>query len=329
MRRLLHALGSAGLLGLALWLLDLRQIAAVVGRFDPTSFALAVVAILGIFVLLGVRWYWIAAPVVAMPTISHLRHFLYATFANTFTPATLGSDVYRVAVVGRIAGVRLPVLMAVIYERYIGLVVYLALYLLCLPAAWAGTRATFSFWANPFIIAGVACSAALVLLLGALRSGTIYVVATRPLARWSRVARLMGELRQAAGVFSRRDLVRIAGISVVTTAMWILVVDCVAVRLGVHLPWTAIGAITILTELIRLVPVTLQGVGLRESSFAYFVGLFGGSPEAGFVLGALVYLALSCAVLLSGPLAWLLSLLPAGSQPAPEDGRRQGGRRPG
>ena len=46
---------------------------------------------------------------------------------------------------------------------------------------------------------------------------------------------------------------------------------------------------TILTEFARLVPISIQGIGVREATFAELTGLAGGSPEAGFVVCALLY----------------------------------------
>ena len=61
-----------------------------------------------------------------------------------------------------------------------------------------------------------------------------------------------------------------------------------------------VGAIAVLTELIRFVPISFQGIGLREGSFALFVGLAGGEPEAGFVVAGLAYLGMSVSLVLAG-----------------------------
>ncbi|MEO0248899.1 MAG: hypothetical protein ABIN58_05020, partial [candidate division WOR-3 bacterium] len=81
-------------------------------------------------------------------------------------------------------------------------------------------------------------------------------------------------------------------------------VRIIALDLGLDVSWSALGTVAILVELIRLVPITLQGVGVREGSFAYLFKSLGESPETGFALGLVSYLALSMAVGLFGFLGW-------------------------
>ena len=56
----------------------------------------------------------------------------------------------------------------------------------------------------------------------------------------------------------------------------------------------------VLVELIRLIPISIQGIGVREGMFAYFCGKLGISPEAGFILGTVSYLALSLSIVIAG-----------------------------
>ena len=84
--------------------------------------------------------------------------------------------------------------------------------------------------------------------------------------------------------------------------VWILAVHVIAIDLNV----ITLGVIVVLVELVRLVPVTIQGIGVREVAFAYFAGIVGESPESGFVLGTVSYLALTFSILISGAVGWCL-----------------------
>ena len=52
-------------------------------------------------------------------------------------------------------------------------------------------------------------------------------------------------------------------------------------------------AIATSVELVRIVPITISGIWLREGTFATLFGMFGYAPESGFVLDAAAYVALS------------------------------------
>jgi hypothetical protein len=55
-----------------------------------------------------------------------------------------------------------------------------------------------------------------------------------------------------------------------------------------------------------MVPVTIQGIGLREGAFAYLLAFLGHSPEQSYVVGLAAYLALSVSIVLCGPIGQLL-----------------------
>ena len=73
-----------------------------------------------------------------------------------------------------------------------------------------------------------------------------------------------------------------------------------AFDLGINISYLQLGAVVILVELIRLIPITIQGLGLREGMYAYLFQILEKSPEDGFVLGSVTYLTLSLSLLFSG-----------------------------
>jgi hypothetical protein len=63
-----------------------------------------------------------------------------------------------------------------------------------------------------------------------------------------------------------------------------------------------LGLIGILSDLLRQIPISIQGIGVREGVFAWLYVLAGGTAEAGFILGLASYLALSISLVLVGAL---------------------------
>jgi hypothetical protein len=63
-----------------------------------------------------------------------------------------------------------------------------------------------------------------------------------------------------------------------------------------------VGMIAIITEFARLLPISLQGIGVREATFAFFAARAGGPSAAAFATCATAY-ALHFAVVLAVALA--------------------------
>jgi glycosyltransferase 2 family protein len=306
MKGALRAAASAGLVALALYLLDWHALESALRSIDGGTFALAVALTIVVFLLLGVRWYLLVAPGAALPFLVQMRHYLVGTFVNFFTPANIGGDIYRVLALRDATGGSMPVVAAVVRERFLGLAVYLFAYVVLLGLAWREFSAVAHFWTSlPFLLL-VACIAALALLAGPAQA-VLAVFARRPWvaarARWLQAA----EFLRFSMIFRNwGEFARLVALSAAGTALWVAVVALVSSRLGVGLGWAAIGAVAIAAELIRMIPVTLQGIGLREGAFAYLFQLLGQSAEAGFTVGLISYLALSCALLATGLLALAL-----------------------
>lgn len=292
----------------AFYLLDWRALESVVKQTSAASFLGAIAAILASFVFLALRWIRIVRTYVSMSTLEHWRVYFYASFLNSFTPANIGGDVYRAAALKRFAGGFTGLVVALLRERLFGLLSFLVGYLLCIGMLRLGAPAVFAaldplyLWACGPIIAAAAA-------LGAGAPMVRLLQKMRWIATHARVSALAADLEQAMVLHSPGDFFILLVLSLLALAAWIAAVAIVASDLGLGLSIPLLGAIAILTELVRLVPISLQGIGLREASFSVLVGLAGGSAESGFVLGAWSYLALSIALLACWPIAAAMGLM--------------------
>ena len=302
-----RAFVSLSLVAAAFFLLDWRALGSVVQQTSVTSFLAAVAVILVSFVFLAFRWVRIVGGYVSIPALEHWRVYFYATFLNSFTPANIGGDVYRAAALKRYACGFTGLVVALLRERLFGLLSFLIGYGICIAALLV---------ASPVVYA--ALDPIYLLALVPIIMGAIALVAGAPLVRYlekwrwlrtrERLSALAADLGDAMVLHSPGDFLILLALSLMALAAWIAAVAIVASDLGLALSIPLLGAIAILTELVRLVPISLQGIGLREGSFSVLVGLAGGSPESGFVLGAWSYLALSLALLLCWPIASAIGL---------------------
>ena len=77
--------------------------------------------------------------------------------------------------------------------------------------------------------------------------------------------------------------------------------------LQLDLPWGTILWISMLVMLILTLPISIGGLGVRESGFALLLGFYGIDPEKGVVLGGLIFIHLILNVVLGAALNLLES----------------------
>jgi uncharacterized protein (TIRG00374 family) len=295
MRLLLKWTVSIALLALAIYLLDWKRLGLALESINPWVFAAAVMLALSLVPVLGVRWYFMVRGLVPLPLRTHLHYYLYATFLNSFTPANLGGDVYRVLILSTGGATKISLTVEVVRERLIGLLSYLVGYLICLTTtAVTGPAPGIFVYIGYLILAAVA---------GILIAPFIlhrHVLEFSWIARRARLRKWLEHLGQAISFRSWNDFIRLMTLSFVALALWITTVQLISVALGLKLSWFALGLTVILTEIVRLLPITVQGIGLREGSFAVLLSQMGCPASTAFILGAVSYLALSCSILLCG-----------------------------
>ena len=75
---------------------------------------------------------------------------------------------------------------------------------------------------------------------------------------------------------------------------WALAIFLVCQELNMHLTYMNILIISAIVEIIRMVPLTFQGIGVREPSFAFIASeFFGSNFEVAFFGGLIIYACLS------------------------------------
>ncbi|MDP1665880.1 MAG: lysylphosphatidylglycerol synthase transmembrane domain-containing protein [Methylobacter sp.] len=294
MKTVLRLIASVVLLGIAVYLLDWQSLSRILVTLNPVVFCVAVLIAACLYLPMAYRWFMLVRA--ARPGVFrwHLQYFCMGTFLNTFTPANIGGDVYRFIML-RQNGRRYFVLLALFRERLLGLYSYLLGYLI--------------FWFC-YLLTGGQRSLVLDLLAGAI------IVALMGL--WG-LPVLMGRIRRLGWFAGRRNIkividacwrasrfksvgefVKLFFLSMVALGIWYVAILYLAYTMDIKIAPAALGIVVILAELIRLLPVSVQGIGMREGAYAYVFTLLGYSGEAGFALAAVGYLALTVAILLMG-----------------------------
>lgn len=193
------------------------------------------------------------------------------------------------------------VLVALFRERLMGLHSYLTGYLIF----WLGYVAVRT---EPSLVLDLLAAAILItqsglwalpLLLGVIRHQSWFKTRRKAKA-------VLDTCWRASRFKSWQEFVKIFTLSMTALGIWYVAILYLSRMMGITITPSALGIVVILAELIRLVPISVQGIGLREGAYAYVFTLLGASGEAGFALATVGYLALTIAILIVGAIGAIL-----------------------
>jgi hypothetical protein len=118
-----------------------------------------------------------------------------------------------------------------------------------------------------------------------------------------RLARLFAGLQAVARLGGARRFLALTGLSLLSVLAWLCAVGAIAATAGETLPFLLLWLIAILADIARWMPLSLQGIGVREAAFATMFLFFGANSAQGFVIGATAYVLLTGAMVMAGALA--------------------------
>lgn len=210
----------------------------------------------------------------------HFADALIGFVFNILTPAGLGADAYRIIISRHRPGGWSRSSIYLIIERIFGISSYALLFLIGY-LAMAGTVSPV-FDASAILLASLGILPLLVVILPRL------LVRDIPNHMPGRFACLT-EAGQTAGTIPISRLAAVYGLSLASSAAWLACLMVLAQDAGVDLGWAALVMIGTITELARLVPISVQGAGVREAVFAWLAMQAGGYAEPAFIACASGY----------------------------------------
>lgn len=265
---------TLGLLALVLWQVAPDRVLAAVLALDPGWLALAVAALAGQIALSALRWRVTAAALGhRLPRLWALREYGLSVAVNSFLPGGVMGDLARIARARFLGWAEAA--GTVLIERLAGQV---ALALVALVGL--------GLWLGP--LAGVG-------------AGLAALVAAAVLARlFPRPARLLRRAWAAPGQRGAQAGLTLAILALNLAGFW-----AAAAAIGQPLPPRAALALIPLTLMAMLVPLTINGWGVREGVAAALWPAFGiAAPDA---VAASLAFGLACmGAALVGLLPWAL-----------------------
>jgi uncharacterized protein (TIRG00374 family) len=289
---------SLGLIIFVLWKFDL---AAVWEKSRQLSGTLILTVVLMFFVQIFVAaWRWwviLRHHHLGICLSATLRICLIGAFFNQLLPSSFGGDVTRAWYVYRSGYSKRISAITVLSDRIYGMVMLACLATICFPVLVYCSVGNDGLIAVGVLI--VTTSSALVATFWLDRL-------PRWMHRWVFI-RHLGALSEATRAITgdKRAIVPLLGLSFLIHAITIL---AIVILLGAVAPQVNLllcASLVPVIMLMAMVPVSIAGWGVRESTMIYGLGLAHVPPEAALIVSILVGLSLVAVGLLGG-LTWLI-----------------------
>lgn len=269
--------------------------------------ALGVVAYAGGQWLSAWRWWLLLRPVrLVVPYLRMVAFYFIGMFFNIFLPTIVGGDAVKAILLTRETGAPARSTMSVFMERNVGL---FALLTIATAAAFVAPPVDvkgFNLLQLTLLVFAGFVAANIVLASRPAYRLVDYLVALTPLSRIrSRAASLYEALVPYREPRWRGLLAAAAVQSFLFQAVVILVVFLNANALGLSVPVSALAVFVPLISLAGMLPISVNGLGVREALYLLLFGRLGVPADAAVSM-ALLYFAVTLAASLPGGVVYAL-----------------------
>jgi len=288
-RRLLQLAFSVAAVALIARHVDLRETGRVLAAVRFGWLGAAIATYLVGQVMSAYRWRLIGVSVgIRDPFEDYVRYYFIGMFFMFFGPSTLGGDVVRSLYLAAEGGRRARAFNTVLFDRLNGLVVLVAI----------GAAAFLVFprfdLPTPLFYATVAFGTALVLGWSlAPWLAALVLPADHRLRRF-----IEGDLGPLW--HDHRMLVTISAVSLAFHFVQIAAQLMVSRALGLAVPFAYVCVFHPLVSVLASIPVSLSGIGLRESGYLYFLTKIGIDQASAVAYGTLWFLVIVANSLIGG-----------------------------
>jgi glycosyltransferase 2 family protein len=217
-----------------------------------------------------------------------LFSYFIGMFFNNFLPSGMGGDVVRAYEAARDTGKGAESVTSVIIERGSGMLAVFAtgsIFALTVPALPIGV----ALLAHALFIGSLVAIWALWLdLTGRILAAIGKRLPARFSGLWAKITRVYEEFRTYRHQY--RLLAEVTWQSIVTLILTLASVYTLLLAFNTPVPFAAFAAVFSILTAIDVVPISLNGLGVREGSYVFFLGLIGVEPHIALGVALMVRL---------------------------------------
>lgn len=302
---------SAGLIVFLMVRLDVSRIASHLKGLMLLPLAAAVV--MDLLMIVAQAWRWsvlLKARGISIRITKLTYYYLVSIFFSAFLPTSIGGDFARIVAVSTATDRRADAVASIVVERIMGFFVLLPVSLAAVPFV-AGELKEWRL----ILVAEVVGLAIVVgfLLLMVRPVARLFSRVLDPAFRLFKRFRVRERLERLYGAIliyrgSGGALLKGLLLSVGSRLLWVAACYLVGQAFSLRLSLPALMVVAPIVELVRMIPVSISGIGLREAAFAVMLAQFGVETSLGLSFGIIVYVVFFVFAILGGVLYGLGSL---------------------
>lgn len=253
---------SSVLLYIILSKTGLEQVFSTLRGMSFTAFIFAIFLYLFAQLLSTLRWKLLLPGVIGIRKLFSLC--MIGSFFNTLLPGIIGGDAVKAFYLYRVTGNSSLTLASIFMDRYLGFVMLMAICTIAFPFGYNYLLGSRIEWLLPLVVLSFIIAS---LLIFGLRLGkSIKIV--------SGFYEYFHAYRHQTAIIGKALL-----ISVLVQISGIFAVYILALGLGEHISFIVCLIFLPLIILFTTLPISISGLGVRESAFVVLFGIIGIKPE--------------------------------------------------
>lgn len=272
---------SSSLLYLVLTKTGIEEVFLTLKSVSILSFIAAVALYIVAQMTSTIRWKLLLPEGIGIRRVFSL--YMIGAFFNTLLPGVIGGDAVKGFYLYQLTGKGSMSLASVFMDRYIGFIGLIIICTLSFPFGYKYFSGSHLEWMLPFVIVSFIIASFLIFGL-----------------RLGRQIRLLSEFYAYFHTYRNqtRIILQALGLSIILQLMVIFTVYVLALGMGQDIPFLVFLIFLPLIILFTMIPVSISGLGVRESAFVLFFGLVGMKPEVSTALSLLWFLTVTTASLI-------------------------------
>ncbi len=225
-----------------------------------------------------------------VPVTYLVRSYAVAMFFNNFLPSTIGGDGYRALDTAKCGIPKLKALAIVLVERFLGMFALMIFAVLALALATELTSRIDHLWFWLLLTFGLMTAAVWLIFFrsgASVLPGKLFTLPGMPL-----VKKQLDKMSEAFGPFQGKTATFgwTMGLSLLLQFNVIFHYFLISEALGLEIGLVKFLVIIPLAMFVQMVPVSINGIGIRESFYVFFLSKIYGAPfEASLAFSAIAY----------------------------------------
>lgn len=302
---LLSGLVSVGIIGFLLNSLDIQVIKNNMVKLNLLHLSVIIICNILILYIYALRWAILINIQLSELNVS-LKKYMLSNIFNFFTPSNIGGDIYKIKTFTSTERDAVKISVAVFYERVISLVLFgfVLVTILAIDNMQQGLLSAIfrleKLEANMVSLFAIACVFMIMVLLFVLSRFEKFKKLTQSI--FQHLKSIFIEVVLSSKIFL------VAVLTIGAIVFWALTFQSIAQELGLEIPAYCWVLICIFSEISRFLPISLQGIGVREATFVFIGSIISDQPELFFIVGTIGYICYTIAVSVS-PLTYYIHIL--------------------